>query len=195
VSGNKADGTSCGTMMQCSSGVCICKTGLTSCGGTCVDTSTDPSHCGGCGTVCPSGEPCSGGTCKSTSAPATVDFPNSSDTSFTASGGGYYWTAGDYVQGSRTTSLGSTTSANIHIAISGNFLSGDTVDMRMSINGTAVGTFSITSASTSAFDTTLSFPAVTGPTYTLRYEVTRTVISGDGSIAIAASGSSVTLNP
>src|SRR5262245_56479330 len=34
------------------------------CGGTCVDTSSDPGHCGNCTTVCGSGTPsCAGGEC------------------------------------------------------------------------------------------------------------------------------------
>jgi hypothetical protein len=40
---------------QCVGGQCAfdgCPGGLTDCGGTCVDTSTDASNCGGCGNVC-----------------------------------------------------------------------------------------------------------------------------------------------
>jgi hypothetical protein len=37
----------------------------TTCGGTaCVDTTTDPAHCGGCGAACPTGASCAGGTCE-----------------------------------------------------------------------------------------------------------------------------------
>lgn len=41
-----------------------CSGGKTSCGGRCVDTSTDPSHCGGCNMACPVGEECVGGQCQ-----------------------------------------------------------------------------------------------------------------------------------
>lgn len=53
---------------------CACPVGLTSCGGTCVDTSTDNSNCGSCGNACdtsginvPSPQYCAGGTCVSES--------------------------------------------------------------------------------------------------------------------------------
>jgi hypothetical protein len=39
-----------------------CDGGLTSCGGQCVDTKTDPNNCGGCGDVC-SGGKCANGVC------------------------------------------------------------------------------------------------------------------------------------
>jgi len=35
----------------------------TDCGGTCVDTSTDPAHCGGCGVTCAPGQICNAGAC------------------------------------------------------------------------------------------------------------------------------------
>lgn len=35
----------------------------TQCGGACIDTSTDPDNCGGCGNVCGHDEVCSGGRC------------------------------------------------------------------------------------------------------------------------------------
>ena len=198
VTGNAPDGTGCGASMSCSGGTCVCSGGLTSCGGTCVDTRSDPSNCGGCGVSCPSGS-CSGSSCVVAASPATVDFPNSSDPSFTSSGAGYFWTAGDWVEGSRGTSLGSTSSASIHINIAENWLCGDTADMQMLINGTVVGSFSVPGngcgGAPSTFDTSFSFGAISGPTYTLRYQVTRTVAGGDGSFMLAGSGSSVTLNP
>lgn len=40
-----------------------CPPGLTLCDGACVDTSSDPAHCGGCGTICEQGASCSGGDC------------------------------------------------------------------------------------------------------------------------------------
>lgn len=40
-----------------------CTTGLTKCGGTCVDLSSDEAHCGSCKTVCASGDSCRVGRC------------------------------------------------------------------------------------------------------------------------------------
>jgi hypothetical protein len=39
-----------------------CTDGMTSCGGACVDTDTNASHCGACGNACPDGV-CAGGAC------------------------------------------------------------------------------------------------------------------------------------
>jgi hypothetical protein len=42
--------------------------GSTLCGGTCVDTTTDPANCGGCGHACTGGGLCCGGVCVVTAA-------------------------------------------------------------------------------------------------------------------------------
>src|SRR5262249_19665421 len=81
----KAQGVTCSGAGECSSGFCAdgiccnsacmlscqsCLTGTcgpratsatTLCGSTCIDTSSDPNHCGGCGAVC-QGD-CVGGQC------------------------------------------------------------------------------------------------------------------------------------
>ncbi len=49
-----------GTSSGGSSGLCV---GLTDCSGTCTDIQTDPSNCGGCGTLCLAGESCTAGAC------------------------------------------------------------------------------------------------------------------------------------
>ena len=47
-------GTACGSGQVCSKGACAasCTATQTNCSGSCVDTKTDPSHCGACATVC-----------------------------------------------------------------------------------------------------------------------------------------------
>lgn len=40
-----------------------CAEGQTTCGGQCVLLTSDPQHCGACGTVCPAGNTCISGVC------------------------------------------------------------------------------------------------------------------------------------
>ena len=42
----------------------MCQQGMTSCGGVCVDTTSDANNCGVCGKVCAMGEQCMGSVCK-----------------------------------------------------------------------------------------------------------------------------------
>jgi len=50
-----------------------CPIGETMCSDTCVDTSTDVNHCGGCGITCASGEFCGSGVCEAFPAPLVCD--------------------------------------------------------------------------------------------------------------------------
>jgi len=136
-------------------------------------------------------EGCVDGACVVTD--EVVDFPISTDPWYTNGGSYYFWTAGDYIEGTRTTGLSSVTGATIHVVLDYNSLSGDTHDVSFKINGTAVGGFSMTSGAMT-YDQVFSFPAITGPTYTLRYETSTTVDSGCGSVGYATSGATVTLN-
>jgi hypothetical protein len=117
-----------------------------------------------------------------TIAPVVVDellsFPVASDTHFTSLTN--YWNAGDYIQGSRTTSLATITSADLVLSISPNSLTCDNQSMQLRINGTVVGPVTIAPGS-STFSQSYTFAALTGPTYTIRLETTRTVNSGCGS--------------
>jgi hypothetical protein len=54
---------SCATDRVCGSGVCLCDAALTDCGGSCVDTRSDPNHCGACGASCGGGESCTASAC------------------------------------------------------------------------------------------------------------------------------------
>jgi hypothetical protein len=55
-----------GKLVTCTNGDCdagSCTAGQVQCGAACVDTSTDPSNCGGCGTKCSAGQVCNAGSC------------------------------------------------------------------------------------------------------------------------------------
>ncbi len=49
-----------------------CPQGELFCGGACVDTESEPAHCGGCGVACPAGQVCASGICSSTCAAPAV---------------------------------------------------------------------------------------------------------------------------
>ncbi len=53
----------CPAGQSCSAGACLCNAGLTLCGNTCVDLSTQPTDCGSCGHGCDGGQACSSGNC------------------------------------------------------------------------------------------------------------------------------------
>ena len=121
-----------------------------------------------------------------------VNFPAPGDT-FSDSGQ-RLWRLGQYVEGTRTTSLGTVRSAELHIVMSYNSLGCDNQDLRMLINGTEVGRFSVVPGA-SVLDTSFSFGGISGPTYTLRYENVRTVNAGCGSAQFSTSDSTVLLTP
>jgi hypothetical protein len=120
-----------------------------------------------------------------------LDFPTSADTPHTMLTN--YWNLGDYIEGVRATSLSSTTSATIHIVVSPDSLTCDTQDMKLMINGTEAGRFSI-HATPATVDATFTYAAISGPSYTLRYETVRTVSSGCGSAGFAMTGGTITLH-
>lgn len=83
-------GVLCAKDAHCCSGICdpdtnrcACPEGGTLCGRQCVDTSTDPANCGGCGAVCP-GIPNGQGTCAGGDCGVTCndDFARCDDTCF-----------------------------------------------------------------------------------------------------------------
>jgi hypothetical protein len=181
----------CGAGRTCSGGTCVCTGGLTDCAGTCVNTSTDPFNCGWCGNRCACGG-CSGGSCVSSGGgTATFYFPDWSDSGYLA-GNPYMWNAGDYYEGVRSTALPCATSVTFTLWSDENWLECDVLDLRVSINGTPVGTFYYPIY---AWTTTqsFSFPAITGPTYTIRLEATRTVAYLCGSVALSIGLSDWTL--
>jgi Cys-rich repeat protein len=68
-------GNACPTGQLCDAGKCACRTGETLCNGQCVDTSSDPNHCGGCDLTkaCAVGQACLAGKCVDGGATACAD--------------------------------------------------------------------------------------------------------------------------
>jgi hypothetical protein len=48
---------------KCKGKTCVCKGTLGDCDGTCVDSSSDPQHCGGCDNACAAGQTCCFSAC------------------------------------------------------------------------------------------------------------------------------------
>ena len=66
--------TGCAAHLTCRGGACVCADpALDDCGTACVDTTSDPAHCGGCGAACDPGEGCVAGACVPAAADADAD--------------------------------------------------------------------------------------------------------------------------
>ena len=118
----------------------------------------------------------------------TVLFPTSADT-WNVTYYPYWWNAGDTVYGNHTVAMGSVSHVDLALKIDYTVLNGGGhVDLDFRINGTTVGSFSITEADGSgtvyhSFD----FAPVTPP-FELRYYETNTVGGGLGSVSLNESG-------
>jgi hypothetical protein len=73
----------CAADAACENGACVCPSGETVCGGSCVDLATDHANCGACGNVCSSGS-CSSGNCSCT---RNTDCPDGCSCGVRAQGG------------------------------------------------------------------------------------------------------------
>jgi hypothetical protein len=122
-----------------------------------------------------------------------VSFPGASST-HSLTHDPYFWVSGDHIIGTAATTLGRTSSANIHLVIGENYLTGDVLDLDYLINGVVVGHFQVPGG-TFVYNTTLTYAPQPGPNYTLEFLCTRTVNPGAGSITVDRSASTVTLNP
>jgi hypothetical protein len=87
---NQTDGTGCGTGKTCTSGVCGCASGLSSCNSNCVNYQTDAANCGSCGHSCIGGT-CTGGKCDpwavitgQTLSPLSTNVPLAADANYVA---------------------------------------------------------------------------------------------------------------
>ncbi|MBL8715061.1 MAG: hypothetical protein JNL79_03650 [Myxococcales bacterium] len=181
-------GTKCKPGEACTGGACTCKGAV--CGGTCIDTSTDPANCGGCGRACGGTIACIAGGCATT----TVPFPNTTSTTSSgtlgAGGGGMYFTTGSFVE-ERLARVAPVSKLDLAIkmsdATSGCGLSA-THTWAVKVNGTTVGSYSwVGGAGGASSDKTIkqtytfaSIAPVTGQ-ITVRLEATTTVCSGGGS--------------
>jgi len=77
----------------------ICAPGQTICGLDCIDVTTDPTNCGGCGIPCATGETCQGGACQPVLAgdagtAGTAGANGSTPVLVTSAPGGYWQTTG-----------------------------------------------------------------------------------------------------
>ncbi|NJD58875.1 MAG: hypothetical protein FIA98_05690 [Anaerolineae bacterium] len=104
-----------------------------------------------------------------------------------------WWNTGDRVDGYRQPGLNWVNKLTYNLQISDNVLSGGGhVDLDLSINGIIVGNFTILPGQTSK-SLTFSFPAISGPGYSIRLRETNTVGPGLGSIELPINTSSLTL--
>lgn len=121
----------------------------------------------------------------------TVTFPAFSDT-FNIKYDPNFWNLGDFIQGSRPTALPSITTLTGTILID-NAMTCGTLALNVTVNSKVAGTVTITSTSGNAVPMNLTFPAVTGPTYVLRYQAGNTIKGGCGVVVIDEVTNKVTL--
>jgi hypothetical protein len=159
--------------------------GRTECSGVCIDTASNPEHCGWCGNRCCGS--CSGGSCVPSGATYAFTFPDLSDAASIVNYP-YMWHAGDYHEGTRSTPLSCITGVSFTLLADDTYLDGDNLDLRLIINGTTVADFQFPQWAWST-SRSFTFPPIWGPTYTIRLQETRTVSAYCGSVALSESTS------
>jgi hypothetical protein len=123
-----------------------------------------------------------------------VDFPLAADPRLVASGTNP-WNAGDWFEGVRVTMFPSIGQLDIHLEIVNNVLSACGMqEAEVSINGVALGTFTVLQGTTVIDQSYPIIPSIVGPVYTIRYETTTTVAGGCGSAGYDEVGSTVTFH-
>jgi hypothetical protein len=134
-----------------------------------------------------------GATAQST----TFAFPSSTSTVVGSVGFidadevGYFWTAqrGDRVS-ETFTGPSSVNRAVLKVEVVLNsLLSAQRVDWNLEINGTVVGSFTVSPGFTGPLTLDVSFPPILGPTYAVTIRVTNIVPGGAGSHSLAYAGS------
>lgn len=106
---------------------------------------------------------------------------------------GTYSQDGDFVEGARRPPLPSVRAAEVSLAID-NRLTCDALELALIINGVTVGSTVIPPGLTS-LSQAFAFPPITGPNYSLRYEVLRDVAPMCGGVELPLGVSSITLRP
>jgi hypothetical protein len=118
-------------------------------------------------------------------------FPSAAAT-YTLGSPPYWYNAGDNATETLYTALDVAERGFLHLVISENYLSGATVDMELSINGTVVADFSVDPGA-SLVEVDCWFPGIAGPEYTVVLQETNTVPLGHGAIVIPPDLSYLTL--
>lgn len=122
-------------------------------------------------------------------------FPSSSSTVIGSVGFindtevGYFWSAsrGDSVE-QTFGGPGHVKKMVLKLDVVENSLAGSNCDWAVSINGTDVGTFTVTPGQTGNFTEKYKFAKMTGGNYDVKIRVTNEVPAGDGSITLAYAG-------
>lgn len=165
----------CGERTDVCSAACLWQTGACQGEGECTPGTVQSTALG-----CPAGQvqvlECSASCAYAvrspcaTPSPVTFDFPTAADgSSFSLSA----WHDGTYIAGTRDTSLPSATSMDISVTPTNTLLaSGCGLSVLVLLNGVQVGTFNVPWESMATITRSYTFPAIAGPTYTVRYEST-----------------------
>jgi hypothetical protein len=111
-------------------------------------------------------------------------FPATGDVYSISGGAGYWFNAGDCVEGNRTLALSSVSHIEYTLEITYNVLQdGASCDLDLAINGVWVGSFQVFEGE-NIKNLVFDFPPIPGPSYTILLEETNTIPVDDGSIGI-----------
>jgi hypothetical protein len=194
------DTTSCG---RCGTQVDVCQPDCRWDTGTCTDEGEcDPGTTVSTAEGCPAGQrrtlecglSCSFSEVEACAVPmpVTFEFPTDADGYLSLSPWGP-----SAIEGTRSTSLYSATEMEMVLTPSGNYLaSGCSLVAEVLLNGVYLGDFFVGWGSTSTVTETFTFPEITGPDYTVRYQTTE-VLVGCGAVSFEEGDTphTVTLRP
>ncbi len=126
---------------------------------------------------------------------ATFEFPSSSSTVVSAGSAppgsvGSFWSQTHKVEQSFSGPPSIDHAALSVQPVSNSLLPGAQIEWILSINGTDIGTLTVTSGATAPIVLSTSFPPMAGPTYVVELRANNDVPPGRGSIFLASTGSS-----